>query len=594
MLSVFDYAVIVAYFLLMIAIGTLCRRFNKNSSDYFRGGGQMSWWMVGSSAFMVQFSAWTFTGAAAMAYESGVIILVIYYANAIGYLLNYLWFAPWFRQMRVVTAMDAVAERFGRVSEQVFTWIQLPIQIFYAGIWLFGLAIFLSSVFGYDIVTTIWITGIVVTLMSTLGGAWAVVASDFIQSMVLLCISIVVAYMCFDKLGSWETISAQLPQGHTEIISDFHPEYGILWIIAMFIKQIFILNNFQDASKYLCVKDSRSARWAALLGFVLFMILPFFWFLPAMSAHLLVPDLMEKFSHMDNPQEASYVATCMVLLPSGLMGLLVAGIFSATMSSMDSGLNRNAGFFIKNFYAPILKPKATEKDLLFVGKIITIVFGLLVISTAILLSQLGKVGIFKIFIDFSAMVSIPYTVPLLFGLIIKRVPSWAGMVTMGACFLVSLCMKFGLNEGGVGLFLDTSALMYVQDNQFAFAVIMNVTVGFCVFAGSKLFFCPERNEECLLRADSFFEKMKSPVDFKSEIGETKDAQQEKLLGVLSAIYGIFIFLMLFIPNPWSGRVCIAICGSILTGVGLLLIWKSRRSSENNDNSDQILTKSIRK
>src|SRR5688572_16858772 len=89
MLSHYDYLVIGFYFAFMAMIGIVCRKFIGNTSDYFRGGGKMLWWMAGSSAFMVSFSAWTFTGAASKAYEDGPVIMVLFFANALGFLFNY-------------------------------------------------------------------------------------------------------------------------------------------------------------------------------------------------------------------------------------------------------------------------------------------------------------------------------------------------------------------------------------------------------------------------------------------------------------------------------------------------------------------------
>src|SRR4030095_9077099 len=166
MLSVYDYIVIAFYFVFMTVIGWVCRKFIRNTSDYFRGGGQMLWWMAGSSAFMVSFSAWTFTGAASKAYEDGSVIMVLFFANALGFFCNFLFFAPRFRQMRVVTSMQAVKARFGNASEQFFTWVQLPIGILYAAIWLNGLSVFISLAFGVSLYTTVIITGSVVVLMA--------------------------------------------------------------------------------------------------------------------------------------------------------------------------------------------------------------------------------------------------------------------------------------------------------------------------------------------------------------------------------------------------------------------------------------------
>lgn len=174
-----DFGVLIFYFCFLGSIGWITRRFVHNTSDYFRGGGQMLWWMAGASAFMNMFSAWTFTGGASRAYTDGPNILWIYLGNALGFFVCALFFAPRFRQLRVITAMEAVRQRFGAGNEQFFTWLSLPTSVVFAGLWLNGLAVFLHAIFGFDLKLTIIVTGLIVVFNSTLGGSWAVVSSDF-------------------------------------------------------------------------------------------------------------------------------------------------------------------------------------------------------------------------------------------------------------------------------------------------------------------------------------------------------------------------------------------------------------------------------
>jgi Na+/proline symporter len=578
MLTIYDYIVIGFFFLFMGGLGWFFRHFSKDSSDYFRGGGQMTWWLVGSSAFMASFSAWTFTGAASTAYECGLVALIIYFANSLGFLLNVTHFAPWFRQMRVVTVMQAVRRRFGVGNEQFFTWLQLPIQILYAGIWLFGLAIFVASVFKLDLSATIIITGVVALAMAALGGSWAVVAGDFLQALMLMPISIVAAVLALMQVGGWTALTTRLPASHFDLTGSAFVEYGWLWVVAMFVKQIFVINNMQDASRYLCVKDGPTARKAALLSTILFVVGPLIWFIPPLAARALYPDLAAMFPTLKNPSEGAYVAIAMQLMPAGLLGLLVTGIFSATMSSMDTGLNRNAGIFVKSVYQPLLRPAATERELLLVGKLATVVFGVLVIAMALFYSSWKDVGLFKLMVNFGALVGIPYSVPLFWCLLVRRVPPWSGWSTVLVCLAASILVSNGPNwewfRGTLAAVGMPGAPDWMKAHDFVTAMAVNVAVGSAWFLGSTLFY-NRTSAEYRSRVEAFFEEMHRPVDFEKEIGADSDQHQAKALSKLVYVYAGFLALLLLIPNPMLGRLSILFCALCMAGTGWLLQRSAR-------------------
>jgi solute:Na+ symporter, SSS family len=591
MLSPYDYLVIAFYFLFMIGVGFFFRRFSKNSSEYFRGGGQMTWWLVGASAFMSSFSAWTFTGAASIAYKAGLVIMVIYFCNAIGFVLNYTHFAPWFRQMRVITVMEAIRARFSKGNEQFFTWLQMPVQLLYAGIWLFGLAIFFSSVFKVNLAATIIVTGMAVLLMSTIGGSWAVVAGDFLQALILMPITVVAAFLALREVGGVGALIEKAPASHLDLTGSAFVEYGWFWIAAMVINKIFVLNNMQDAARYLCVKDGKAARKAAIMSATLFVIGPIIWFIPPLAARVLYPDLSGMLPGLKDPSEGAYVAIAMATMPAGLMGLLVTGIFSATMSSMDTGLNRNAGVFVKNVYQPLFRPHASERELVTMGKAATIVMGLLVILIALVYSSWKNLGLFKLMLNFTSLVGIPYSISLLWCLVVKKTPAWSGwstvIVSLTASLLVSngpdwMWMRNLLTSLGIGGLGD-----WVKTHDFVAANVFIIGTGSAWFFFTKLFY--ERTTPAYkAQVEKFFHQMHKPVDFEKEIGQATDSNQASALSRLCIVYGVFISLLVLIPNELIGRACILFCGFALCGTGWLLRRSIKRPVATEDKTSAPL------
>ena len=578
MLSNYDYLVIGFYFVFMAVIGWVCRKFIGNTSDYFRGGGKMLWWMAGCSAFVAQFSAWTFTGAAGKAYQDGPVILVIYLGNALGFFFNFLFFAPRFRQMRVVTSIQAVRARFGAGSEQFFTWVQLPVGVLYAGIWLSGLAVFISAAFNMDLYMTIIVTGSVVVIMAVIGGSWAVATGDFIQTLVLMPITLVTAFLAIAQVGGWGHLMQKLPRHYVHWTQGARPEILYLWITAIIIKQFISTNNMLEASRYLNAKDSHQARKAALLASILFVIGPIFWFIPPMVARILHPDLHAVFPNLKNPAEGAFVVAGLDTMPVGMLGLLISGIFGATMSNMDVGLNKNAGYFAKNFYQVVIRPHASEREMLLVSKLVTFLLGILVTSAALVFST-RSIGLFNLMLQFGGLIALPYCIPLIWGTLIKRAPAWAGWTTVLVGFAMSCLGKALLTpawvQGLMGWASRPLSGREADDWVLLLGVLLDVVVcsawflAACLFAGS-------RSQEEKQRVEEFFTQMRTPIDFQKEQGEGNDAQQYRTLGLLSLVYGAFISLLGLIPNSSGGRLGMFACAGTMLGVGGLLCWNYRR------------------
>src|SRR3954469_19376064 len=253
MLSTYDYIVVAFYFIFMTLMSWVFKRFIRNTSDYFRGGGEMLWWMAGAGAFMVSFSAVTFTGMAGKAFTDGPVVMVIFVGNALGFLINYFWFAPVSRQTRAVTAMQVVRNRFDRVNEQFFTWLQIPVGTLYAGLWLMGLCVFVSAGFGWNLDATILITGAVVLIMALVGGSWSVMAGDFVQMLILMPVTIVAAILALSKIGGVSNFTRQMPSHFSHWGQIAHGKIILLWVFAALLQKFISTNSMADTSRYLAV-----------------------------------------------------------------------------------------------------------------------------------------------------------------------------------------------------------------------------------------------------------------------------------------------------------------------------------------------------
>jgi Na+/proline symporter len=580
MVSVYDYLIIGLFLAFMAATGWIFKRLNHGATDYFAGGFRMTWWLLGASSFISNMSCWSFTGAANMAWKYGVLIFGFYFADVLSYAISFLWFAPRFRQLRLVTAMDAVRLRFGAGSEQFFNWLGFINAMGIASVWMVSMGVILSSAFQLPPVPVLVTSGVVIVLIALLGGNWAVVASDFVQLVVLLGVTIVVAFLTIVKIGGVGAFLAQIPETHWQL---FHPTgaipYDWLYLVTYAGTALYMKNSVVVAGKYIAAKDSRHARWSALVPMFAYILMPVLWMVPPFAAFTLVPDLATK-SFMTTPGEASYIAVCLQVLPQGMIGLLIVCMIGATTAATDVALNKNAGMFVRNFYRPILRPAAGDFEQVVVGKIATVVFGVTITTIALLVVTRSKVSLFDAYLYLGAYLGVPLAVPLFMGMLLRRVPRWAGWGTALFGMLVTTFIYVFLpSETGRALcepWLGAFAYGYAVANKFVMTSLVTAPLTTLFFWGTRVFYREPRDERAAGEVREFFRRLDTPVDFEREVGQDNSALQARLIGRLACTYGGFVALMVFVPNPLLGRLSILACSLVPLGVGTALLRYARR------------------
>jgi SSS family solute:Na+ symporter len=576
-LSYWDWMVIAFYFAFILGVGFLFKHVSRNSSDYFRGGGNMLWWLAGMSSIMAGLSTWSFTGAAAKVYETGF-LLPFTWIVGIPIIIPILWFmAPRFRQMRVVTSIEAVFRRFGFGTEQFYTYMVLPMGLFFGGVGLNTIAVFMSAAFGLDMLVALIGIGVVVTVMCMAGGQWAVAASDFVQGLVLFLIVGVVIYLSLNlpEIGGITNLPKALPREHMDFSLGAREGIVWLWILTMLISAVLnCLNMHGEGAKYLLVKDGRQARGMVVLRLVLSVLIPTGVLLqiPSMCAATVYPDMSSVFPHLKVPEEGAFVAMAFKTLPQGLMGLLICGMFAASMSSMDTALNRNAGYFVRNVYIKYLHRGASETQQLFMGKLFTLVFGLIMILVGIAFDALREVNLFDVFLLVNAMILLPSVVPVALGMVIKRTPAWSGwstiLVGMGAGAVAKSLYSPELFRQLMG-YATSLSKREIVDSEFIFVSVFVLSAATAWFLMTMLFY-KQSHAEHHERVDKFFQDMRTPIDHVKEDVRDQDAMQYRLVGIMCLVFGGFTLLGMLIPNPLTGRLGFLFVGGTIFALGIWL------------------------
>ena len=442
------------------------------------------------------------------------------------------------------------------------------------GIWLNALGIFASAVFTADITLTIIITGFTVVFVSVLSGAWGVVASDFMQTLVVAVISVACAVVALVKVGGPVELVTNFPSG---FIMGPNMNYGLLLVgtfVFFLAKQLITIMNLHDSFRFLNAKDSINARKAALLAMGLMGVGSIIWFIPPWASAILYPDAAAAYPELGNKAaDAIYLVFTRNTMPVGTVGLLLSGLFAASMSSMDSALNKNTGIIVRSVYQPYLAKRGKQMDdkkLLRLSMLLSFISGILVIGMALYFRSLKELSLFDLMMSLSAMIQVPLLIPLILGLFIKKTPQWAPWATV----LLGLFMSWFMKEIFTPqVFADWIGIPEFTARETADMSLI-LTLGAHVFITASFFwatslFYQESADKNKDETNRFFEHLETPV-IADDQQDKFDQQQRNKLGTMVICMSAGILLMGLIPNPFWGRMIFVLCALVISTIGFLL------------------------
>lgn len=430
-----DYATIGIYLVLMAGIGGILGLYVKNVKEYFAGGNAVPWHLGAVSNYMTMVSTFVFVAHAGVAYKDGLVAVVILWSAVPATLLGTAFLAHRWRRAGLVTPVEYLEQRYSSAVRQITSWGGVGFRILDNMVRLYALGVFVSGTLGCSMNQAIAVCGGIVIVYTMIGGLWAVVVTDAVQCAILLMITIVMVPLALTAVGGFGALAEALPHHFTWT----HGSKGGFWFLCVYYAMVLIKynGNWAFIQRFYCTADERAARKMGLMSAALFFVCPVIFMLPAIAAAVLVPDLA-------NPEEA-YVSVCKRLLPPGTMGLMIAAMLSATMSTLSAEYNVTAGVLTRDIYRRLFRPQAENREQMFVARAMTVALGAVIICGATQVQRFG--GAFEVNKTLMGLIGVPLVVPLLCGVLWRRPKPWGAVaaIVVGICAGLVLTRCPGLN-----------------------------------------------------------------------------------------------------------------------------------------------------
>jgi SSS family solute:Na+ symporter len=416
-MSFWGWLVLASYFVLMIGVGVWARKKVKNASDFFTAGGNMPWWLSGISHHMSGYSSAVFVGYAALAYTSGI---SVYFWWACSISLSLLIGLPIFpakwarmrQHLHVISPLEYLKIRYDLPTQQLLGWSGALLKIFDVGAKWSASAILLHVFAGVPFLWGVLLTGGVTVVYSVMGGLWADALTDLSQFIIQLIAGTAMLIAVLHRLGgisSLWTMWKHLPPSH---LKPFHGDYTVVFAATYFFVNMLSYNGggWSLAQRFLAASAGKDARKSSLLSAVLYLLWPPILFFPMWAAPLIFP-------HLQDPSE-SYALLTKSLLSSGLIGLVLAGLFAHTMAMTSSDANAVSAVIVRDII-PVLRSgrdKLQDATQLLLGRIMTFSFLTLSMVLALFASHFG--GVIGIIILWYGALLGPIAIPMLLGLLL--------------------------------------------------------------------------------------------------------------------------------------------------------------------------------
>ncbi len=496
-MATLDIGVLALYFLVIFGVAIyffiqrIRNRKGPNTNSYFLGGRDLSWWVIGASLFASNIGSEHLIGlagaGAAGDFAAGQFEIL---ASIILLILGW-FFVPFYMRSGVYTMPEFLQKRYSTWARDYLSWLSIVAYVLTKiAVTIAAGAIVFKTLLGVSFWSGALLIVIITGAYTILGGLKVVVYTDFVQMIILLLGSIALTWFSLEALGGWgELKSLTKPNDLSLWRNAGDPDFpwtGILlgapilgvwyWCTDQFIVQ-----------RVLAGKNEKQARLGTIFGGFLKLLPLFLFVLPGVIALALAqgPDALIEFpveADGSVDHDAALPLLTLAVLPVGFKGLVVAGLLAALMSSLSSVFNSCSTIFTLDIYRKYV-PSASEKKLVYVGQIATVILVILGIAWIPLMSFIEG-GLFQKLQSIQAYISPPIAAVFLFGILSRRVTDKAAKIALITGALLG-AIRLGLEIGQEhlqGVLLDFAKINFLH---FAFMLFVICSVILFIFSKPK-------------------------------------------------------------------------------------------------------------
>lgn len=447
-MELLDWIVIGAFCLALIGIvAWVVSQKNNNSADYFLGGRDATWIAIGASIFASNIGSEHLIGLAGAGASSG---MAMAHWEIQGWMILILgWvFVPFYTRSMVYTMPEFLERRYNKESRTILSIISLISYVLtkvavtvYAGGLVFQQVFGIKEIWGIDFFWVAAIGLVLITAIYTIfGGMKSVLYTSVLQTPILLLGSLIILVLGLKAVGGWEQVMNicslepvnEYGNHMTDLIRDLR-DPNFPWLGALVGSAVigfwYWCTDQYIVQRVLSGKDEKEARRGTILGAYLKLLPVFIFLIPGMTAYALNVKTGGSFLPVDANgtvlSDAAFPTLVAKLLPAGVKGLVVCGILAALMSSLASLFNSSAMLFTIDFYKR-LRPQTSEKSLVHIGQVATVVIVILGILWIPIMRSVGNV-LYNYLQDVQSVLAPGIAAAFLLGICWKRTSAIGGM-----------------------------------------------------------------------------------------------------------------------------------------------------------------------